>query len=836
MGCAASSEMDELDPFYESKKTNDAIEHLLAGNKGGKKNQVKLLLLGTGESGKSTVLKQMRLLHHNGFSNQERAQYAQVIWADAIQSMKILIMQARTLGISLSCDEPGSKLNVFKQIVLKYNALEHIDTGAAGGSDFLNDYVVKYSKKSEYRRKIQSTGKLGVAPWEEDLPNPSDNGQDAIIENIEEGLNETTDIGPGVTAFIFPNKNTKLVTKSISVTREQIAESIKQLWNNDKGIQQCFLRSNEFQLEGSAAYYFDNIDKFASSDYVCTDEDILKGRIKTTGISETNFDINGYRFKVLDAGGQRSERSKWIHCFEDITAVLFVLAISEYDQKLFEDRSVNRMHEAMHLFNQLRNSRWFYDVPFILFVNKMDLFEKKLSHSPLVKYFPEYQGDPTDVEAATKFFENCFISMNKTNKPIYIHRTCATDTQSMKFVLTAITDMIIQQNLKKSVEGGGNAAKSITPVSTGPATIGTPDSVLASFTTLGDYKHVCGNVLNKSAVLQERQEFFNITPPTSDRNQDLSSPGSVSNSKSISRNEFVDSLINAASLLLELTFSSHHFFNNNDNNEKIQWFLKETLRRSKSSYCTLQIALYYIYKLKSKITENKLKDCLVFTCPKRLFLTSLILSSKFLQDKNYSLKTWSKLSGLPLKELIKNEFIILKALNYELNIDISVYAEWSRLLLVCTYVNDISKSSSANSETLQLQLQNNVTGSISKKLSSSLSLSSHISHDSSSSSFKENLATLSKKRQLAQIFSNFDKKRLEFSKIHQEKIGENDICNDKSCYLKSLVPAKHFTTSVVSDSHSSFDKVIVINATNNRKRRLECDDNDKSRFSKVIRI
>ena len=47
-------------------------------------------------------------------------------------------------------------------------------------------------------------------------------------------------------------------------------------------------------------------------------------------------------------------------------------------------------------------------------------------------------------------FRNKFLKINQTNKPIYVHRTCATDSKSMKFVLSAVTDMIVQQNLKKS--------------------------------------------------------------------------------------------------------------------------------------------------------------------------------------------------------------------------------------------------------------------------------------------------------------------------------------------------------------------------------------------------
>lgn len=124
--------------------------------------------------------------------------------------------------------------------------------------------------------------------------------------------------------------------------------------------------------------------------------------------------------------------------------------MSEYDQMLFEDERVNRMHESIMLFDTLLNSKWFKDTPFILFLNKIDLFEEKVKSMPIRKYFPDYQGRVGDAEAGLKYFEKIFLSLNKTNKPIYVKRTCATDTQTMKFVLSAVTDLIIQQNLKKS--------------------------------------------------------------------------------------------------------------------------------------------------------------------------------------------------------------------------------------------------------------------------------------------------------------------------------------------------------------------------------------------------
>ena len=81
---------------------------------------------------------------------------------------------------------------------------------------------------------------------------------------------------------------------------------------------------------------------------------------------------------MVDVGGQRNERKKWIHCFEGVTAVIFVAAISEYDQVLYEDGQTNRMVEALKLFEETCGLKWFVDTSFILFLNKRDLFDEKI--------------------------------------------------------------------------------------------------------------------------------------------------------------------------------------------------------------------------------------------------------------------------------------------------------------------------------------------------------------------------------------------------------------------------------------------------------------------------
>ena len=73
-------------------------------------------------------------------------------------------------------------------------------------------------------------------------------------------------------------------------------------------------------------------------DYLPHNQDILCSRLQTTGISESNFKLNQLTYRMFDVGGQRSERKKWIHVFDNVHAVLFLAAISGFDVALIEDR------------------------------------------------------------------------------------------------------------------------------------------------------------------------------------------------------------------------------------------------------------------------------------------------------------------------------------------------------------------------------------------------------------------------------------------------------------------------------------------------------------------
>ncbi|XP_046892681.1 guanine nucleotide-binding protein G(i) subunit alpha-3-like [Hypomesus transpacificus] len=350
MGCTISAE--DKAAMERSKMIDRNLRE--AGEKAS--SEVKLLLLGAGESGKSTIVKQMKIIHEDGYSQEECSQYRVVVYSNTIQSIIAII---RAMG----------RLTI----------------------DFEN------SARSDDARQLF-----------------------ALASSAEEG-----------------------------VMTPDLAGIIRRLWQ-DNGVQTCFNRSREYQLNDSASYYLNDLDRISQQNYIPTQQDVLRTRVKTTGIVETHFTFKDLYFKMFDVGGQRSERKKWIHCFEGVTAIIFCVALSDYDLVLAEDEEMNRMHESMKLFDSICNNKWFTYTSIILFLNKKDLFEDKIHKSPLTICYPEYSGENTYKDASV-YIQCQFEDMNKKkdSKEIYTHFTCATDTKNVQFVFDAVTDVIIKNNLKE---------------------------------------------------------------------------------------------------------------------------------------------------------------------------------------------------------------------------------------------------------------------------------------------------------------------------------------------------------------------------------------------------
>ncbi|VFV33308.1 guanine nucleotide-binding protein subunit [Lynx pardinus] len=258
---------------------------------------------------------------------------------------------------------------------------------------------------------------------------------------------------PGPALPVLSTANALLIrevdVEKVTTFEHRYVHAIKTLWD-DPGIQECYDRRREYQLSDSAKYYLADVDRIATSGYLPTQQDVLRVRVPTTGIIEYPFDLENIIFRMVDVGGQRSERRKWIHCFENVTSIMFLVALSEYDQVLVESDNENRMEESKALFRTIITYPWFQNSSVILFLNKKDLLEDKILHSHLVDYFPEFDGPQRDAQAAREFILKMFVDLNPdSDKIIYSHFTCATDTENIRFVFAAVKDTILQLNLKE---------------------------------------------------------------------------------------------------------------------------------------------------------------------------------------------------------------------------------------------------------------------------------------------------------------------------------------------------------------------------------------------------
>eukprot|EP00057_Strongylocentrotus_purpuratus_P033122 XP_790271.3 PREDICTED: guanine nucleotide-binding protein G(o) subunit alpha [Strongylocentrotus purpuratus] len=314
MGTCVSLDHDQKRARHRSEE----IDRNLVAMARQEENIVKILLLGAGESGKSTLVKQMKIIHSDGFTDYELMSFKPAVLDNLLNSMKYVLNGMGLLRIPLA----NSKNKSHAQAILQCHRCfdEH------------------------------------------------------------------------------------------TVMKHDISSSLFALWN-DSGIRLCVSRGHEYELNDSALYFT----------------------------------------RLYDVGGQRSERRKWIQCFDDVKALLFVAALSGYDMVLFEDPEVNRLQESLKLFESICNNCFFRQTTMILFLNKVDLFQFKILHTSrqLQHYFPDFQGPDYDIDAAAKYIQRRFQQCNRNpKKEVYPHFTTATDTGNMEVVFQVVTNTIVKDNLE----------------------------------------------------------------------------------------------------------------------------------------------------------------------------------------------------------------------------------------------------------------------------------------------------------------------------------------------------------------------------------------------------
>jgi len=230
-------------------------------------------------------------------------------------------------------------------------------------------------------------------------------------------------------------------------------ESIRIVWES-KTMQKVWDKRASVNIVDGHKELLDQVTRIASPKFKPTKRDVLVARVRTTQIIVEKYKIKGMKYEMYDVGGQRSDRRKWIHCFDQVTAVIFVAALSEYDQYLAEATETNRMVEALELFHSVINNIAFSNSSVLLFLNKMDVFKEKLQYSDIaaMEPFSDYSGPPNDFDAGVKYFKKKFKArlIDDELNDTFIHVTCAVDSKNLEFVLDSTTSIIRSDNLKRS--------------------------------------------------------------------------------------------------------------------------------------------------------------------------------------------------------------------------------------------------------------------------------------------------------------------------------------------------------------------------------------------------
>jgi len=297
-------------------ETTNHIEQKMKDDNEREKQKQKLLLLGAGSAGKSTIFKQLNWL-----------------WANDPNMPKSLDPMSQVKNIRENIVEAMARILIKSQ---------HLYT----------ENPIKYKKC-----------------------NP--------VQELEKLSKENS------TLFEYVKKIISIKEEFSDLTTEQVlalnlGPYIEPIWNL-KFVRETFKWRRHYHIADNIEYFFKNAETIFERNYMPSRDDILKARIRTSGLvsallevpEEKNSKSIG-KFEIWDAGGQRNERSKWIHQFQGVTGLIFVAALNHYCQVLFEDEKVNAMHESIQLFDGTVNLEYFIDTEIILFLNKEDLFRLRL--------------------------------------------------------------------------------------------------------------------------------------------------------------------------------------------------------------------------------------------------------------------------------------------------------------------------------------------------------------------------------------------------------------------------------------------------------------------------
>ncbi|XXQ39816.1 G-protein alpha subunit [Plasmodiophora brassicae] len=238
-----------------------------------------------------------------------------------------------------------------------------------------------------------------------------------------------------------------------SVVTDEIANTVYTLWT-DPAIQQVYKYRNEFHLGSHAQHFLDKIATIAKPSWLPTETDIVRLRNRTTGIQDQRITMNGSVIRIVDVGGQRSERRKWISQFSSATAIMYVVALSEYNQLCSEDNRSPRMAESLRVFEEVCSAPLLVKAGIVVFFNKCDQFREKLEVVPFKHYAVDYEGDGS-YESACQYMmaqykntaERVFQAMSLQPRVVHFYFTTAIDKDNVAKVFSSVHSILLSNKL-----------------------------------------------------------------------------------------------------------------------------------------------------------------------------------------------------------------------------------------------------------------------------------------------------------------------------------------------------------------------------------------------------
>jgi len=369
---------------------------------------VKILLLGQSESGKSTVLKNFRLRFTPQYFDSERVAWRMVVLLNLIGSVRVI---AETILSELEAPEFMLVSDIHRQRCSELAPVIREE-------EALNS-LISASK--------QFSGEVFVRPggeWKD------------ILAKSEAAQNAASVV-------------------------MSMRDEIETLWA-DTAVREL-LEKKDISLRDGGGYFMDDVSRVTAADYVPTDSDILRARIKTMGVEEHFFEkeagapgTRGVKdFWIYDVPGSRGSRAAWIPFFDMVQAIVFLTPLSFYEV-LEEDGRVNRLEDSVILWKEICSNKLLQDSQIILFFNKMDILKAKLRGGLIIKdYVPSFAERPNTYAGATGYFKEKFRAYHKRTSPkprsFFYYETTAVDTRSTAKIIGAVHEEIFRKHLHESI-------------------------------------------------------------------------------------------------------------------------------------------------------------------------------------------------------------------------------------------------------------------------------------------------------------------------------------------------------------------------------------------------